>query len=159
MPPTCAYYRAQVFTFEYIDLSYLFGRLITNIYQKTCEVFLLKTVADYMAEALRNLGVTHSFGIIGKSICPIVLKMVDYGIEFIPGRHEASSGFEAAGYALKTGNLGVAFGTSGPGELTCLQQQHMRKLTTYLSYLLPATNPLQSLEFLNVRTPPLFWLI
>lgn len=136
MPPTCAYYRAQVFTFEYIDLSYLFGRLITNIYQKTCEVFLLKTVADYMAEALRNLGVTHSFGIIGKSICPIVLKMVDYGIEFIPGRHEASSGFEAAGYALKTGNLGVAFGTSGPGELTCLQQQHMRKLTTYLSYLL-----------------------
>lgn len=106
--------------FEYIDLSYLFGRLITNIYQKTCEVFLLKTVADYMAEALRNLGVTHSFGIIGKSICPIVLKMVDYGIEFIPGRHEASSGFEAAGYALKTGNLGVAFGTSGPGGTNLL---------------------------------------
>lgn len=76
---------------------------------------LLKTVADYMAEALRNLGVKHSFGIIGKSICPIVLKMVDYGIEFIPGRHESSSGFEASGYALKTGNLAVAFGTSGPG--------------------------------------------
>ncbi|WP_051503531.1 thiamine pyrophosphate-binding protein [Paenibacillus forsythiae] len=81
---------------------------------------LLKTVADYMAEALRNLGVTHSFGIIGKSICPIVLKMVDCGIEFIPGRHEASSGFEASGYALKTGNLGVAFGTSGPGGTNLL---------------------------------------
>ncbi|MBW4082869.1 thiamine pyrophosphate-dependent enzyme [Paenibacillus sp. S150] len=81
---------------------------------------LLKTVADYMAEALRNLGVTHSFGIIGKSICPVVLKMVDYGIEFIPGRHESSSGFEAAGYALKTGRLGVAFGTSGPGGTNLL---------------------------------------
>lgn len=80
----------------------------------------MKTVADYMAEALRNLGVTHSFGIIGKSICPIALKMVDYGIEFIPGRHESSSGFAAAGYALKTGRLGVAFGTSGPGGTNLL---------------------------------------
>ncbi|QUL52915.1 thiamine pyrophosphate-binding protein [Paenibacillus tritici] len=81
---------------------------------------VLKTVADFMAEALRNLGVTHSFGIIGKSICPIALKLVDYGIEFIPGRHEASSGFEAGGYALKTGSLGVAFGTSGPGGTNLL---------------------------------------
>ncbi|WP_052414670.1 thiamine pyrophosphate-binding protein [Paenibacillus sp. FSL R5-0345] len=83
-------------------------------------MYFLKTVADYMSEALRNLGVTHSFGIIGKSICPIVLKMVDYGIEFIPGRHESSSGFEAAGYALKTGKIGVAFGTSGPGGTNLL---------------------------------------
>lgn len=81
---------------------------------------VLKTVADYMAEALRNLGVTHSFGIIGKSICPIALKMVDYGIQFIPGRHESSSGFAAGGYALKTGSLGVAFGTSGPGGTNLL---------------------------------------
>lgn len=81
---------------------------------------VLKTVADYMAEALRNLGVTHSFGIIGKSICPIALKMVDYGIQFIPGRHESSSGFAASGYALKTGSLGVAFGTSGPGGTNLL---------------------------------------
>ena len=73
-----------------------------------------------MALALRNLEVTHAFGIIGKSICPIVLKMVDYGIEFIPGRHEASSGFEASGYALKTKKLGVAFGTSGPGGTNLL---------------------------------------
>lgn len=80
----------------------------------------MKTVAEYMAEALRDLEVTHSFGIIGKSICPLVLKMVDYGIEFIPGRHESSSGFEASGYALKTGNLGVAFGTSGPGGTNLL---------------------------------------
>ncbi|MEK4327605.1 thiamine pyrophosphate-binding protein [Paenibacillus sp. FSL R7-0312] len=81
---------------------------------------VLKTVADYMAEALRDLGVTHSFGIIGKSICPIALKLVDYGIEFIPGRHESSSGFAAGGYALKTGSLGVAFGTSGPGGTNLL---------------------------------------
>ncbi|MBT2290823.1 thiamine pyrophosphate-binding protein [Paenibacillus albidus] len=83
-------------------------------------MYPLKTVADYMAKALHDLGVTHSFGIIGKSICPVVLKMVDYGIEFIPGRHEASSGFAASGYALKTGNLGVAFGTSGPGGTNLL---------------------------------------
>ncbi|WP_339240970.1 thiamine pyrophosphate-binding protein [Paenibacillus sp. FSL R5-0517] len=75
----------------------------------------MRTVADYLAETLRNLGVTHVFGIIGKSICPAVLKMVDYGLEFIPGRHESSSGFAASGYALQTGKLGVAFATSGPG--------------------------------------------
>ena len=96
------------------------GFLLLAIKNTTCGVDVLKTVADYMAEALRNLGVTHSFGIIGKSICPIALKLVDYGIEFIPGRHEASSGFEAGGYALKTGNLGVAFGTSGPGGTNLL---------------------------------------
>lgn len=73
-----------------------------------------------MAEALRNLGVTHAFGIIGKSICPIALKLVDYGIEFIPGRHESSSGFAAGGYALQTGKLGIAFGTSGPGGTNLL---------------------------------------
>jgi acetolactate synthase-1/2/3 large subunit len=80
----------------------------------------MKTVADYLAEALRNLGVTHVFGIIGKSICPAVLKMVDYGLEFIPGRHESSSGFAASGYALQTGKLGVAFATSGPGGTNLL---------------------------------------
>ncbi|MFD1905560.1 thiamine pyrophosphate-binding protein [Paenibacillus rhizoplanae] len=46
--------------------------------------------------------------------------MVDYGIQFIPGRHESSSGFAAGGYALKTGSLGVAFGTSGPGGTNLL---------------------------------------
>ncbi|MGN7411920.1 thiamine pyrophosphate-binding protein [Paenibacillus sp. SAF-068] len=75
----------------------------------------MRTVADYLAETLRNLGVTHVFGIIGKSICPAILKMVDHGLEFIPGRHESSSGFAASGYALQTGKLGVAFATSGPG--------------------------------------------
>ncbi|MDN8590016.1 thiamine pyrophosphate-binding protein [Paenibacillus sp. 11B] len=80
----------------------------------------MRTVADYLAEALRNLGVTHVFGIIGKSICPAVLKMVDYGLEFIPGRHESSSGFAASGYALQTGKLGVAFATSGPGGTNLL---------------------------------------
>ncbi len=80
----------------------------------------MRSVADYLAEALCSLGVTRSFGIIGKSVCPVVLKMVDHGIEFIPGRHEASSGFEAAGYALKSGKLGVAIGTSGPGGTNLL---------------------------------------
>ncbi|WP_145409634.1 thiamine pyrophosphate-binding protein [Paenibacillus xylanexedens] len=80
----------------------------------------MRTVADYLAEALRNLGVTHVFGIIGKSICPAALKMVDYGLEFIPGRHESSSGFAASGYALQTGKLGVAFATSGPGGTNLL---------------------------------------
>lgn len=80
----------------------------------------MKTVADYLAETLHKLGVTHVFGIIGKSICPAVLKMVDHGLEFIPSRHESSSGFEAAGYALQTGRLGVAFATSGPGGTNLL---------------------------------------
>ncbi|KAF4325451.1 hypothetical protein G195_000919 [Phytophthora kernoviae 00238/432] len=46
--------------------------------------------------------------------------MVDYGLEFIPGRHESSSGFAASGYALQTGKLGVAFATSGPGGTNLL---------------------------------------
>jgi len=80
----------------------------------------VKTVAEHMARGLHKLEVTHAFGIIGKSICPLVIKMVDCGIEFVHGRHESSSGFEASGYALKTGKLGVAIGTSGPGGTNLL---------------------------------------
>lgn len=80
----------------------------------------MTTVADILAKTLYDLGVTHFFGIIGKSICPAALKMVDYGLEMIPGRHESSSGFAAAGYALQTGKLGVAFATSGPGGTNLL---------------------------------------
>src|SRR5690606_11424164 len=37
-------------------------------------------------------------------------------IEFVLTKHEAAAEFEAAGYALMNGKIGVAIGTSGPGE-------------------------------------------
>lgn len=75
----------------------------------------MKSVVQILVESLVNLGVSHAFGIPGKSIAPLVLEFGNQDIEFILGRHESGSGFAAGGYALTNNNLGVVVATSGPG--------------------------------------------
>ncbi|MFD2330864.1 thiamine pyrophosphate-binding protein [Cohnella sp. GCM10020058] len=74
-----------------------------------------KRVYTLLVEHFKNWGITHVFGIPGKSISPLMLELESYGIEYVLGRHEAGSGFEASGYALAKKTLGIAIGTSGPG--------------------------------------------
>ncbi|WP_168123231.1 thiamine pyrophosphate-binding protein [Paenibacillus sp. HB172176] len=74
-----------------------------------------KKVYSIIVEHLRNWGVTHVFGIPGKSISPLMLELETQEIEYVLGRHENGCGFEATGYALGSKTLGVAIGTSGPG--------------------------------------------
>jgi acetolactate synthase-1/2/3 large subunit len=74
-----------------------------------------KRVYTLLVEHFKNWGVSHVFGIPGKSISPLMLELENYGIEYVLGRHEAGSGFEASGYALAKKTMGIAIGTSGPG--------------------------------------------
>jgi len=75
----------------------------------------VKNVVQLLVETLVNLGISHAFGIPGKSIAPLILEFGDQEIDFILGRHESGAGFAAGGYALTNNKLGVVVATSGPG--------------------------------------------
>ncbi|MEK3784163.1 thiamine pyrophosphate-binding protein [Paenibacillus sp. FSL R5-0810] len=74
-----------------------------------------KRVYTLLVEHFKNWGISHVFGIPGKSISPLMLELESHGIQYVLGRHEAGSGFEASGYALAKKTMGIAIGTSGPG--------------------------------------------
>ncbi|MDP4096413.1 thiamine pyrophosphate-binding protein [Paenibacillus sp. P96] len=74
-----------------------------------------KKVYTLLVEHFKNWGISHVFGIPGKSISPLMLELENYDIQYVLGRHEAGSGFEASGYALAKKTIGIAMGTSGPG--------------------------------------------
>lgn len=75
----------------------------------------MPTVASSFVHHIKKLGVTHVFGIPGKSIVPLLMECEEQSIQFILSRHESGAGFQASGYALKNQTIGVAIGTSGPG--------------------------------------------
>src|SRR5690606_25732127 len=75
----------------------------------------MRTAASVLAMNFKHWGLKHIFGIPGKAISPILFELLTEEIEFVLTKHEAAAGFEAAGYALMNGKIGVAIGTSGPG--------------------------------------------
>ena len=72
-----------------------------------------------LIDSLRRHGVKHIFGYPGGAILPIYdelyLAEAEGGIQHILVRHEQGAGHAADGYARATGQVGVCFGTSGPG--------------------------------------------
>jgi len=80
----------------------------------------MKSVASLLLEHLKAFGVSHIFGIPGKAISPIVLEADRQGLQYVLCRHEAGAGFASAGFALGSGKIGVALGTSGPGGTNML---------------------------------------
>ncbi|MCM3744054.1 thiamine pyrophosphate-binding protein [Sporosarcina luteola] len=75
----------------------------------------MRTAASVLATNFKHWGLQHIFGIPGKAISPILFELLTEEIQFVLSKHEAAAGFEAAGYALMNGKIGVAIGTSGPG--------------------------------------------
>lgn len=73
-----------------------------------------------LAENFRNWGITHVFGIPGKSISPLMLDVDSTDIRFVLARHESGAGYEAGGYAMFGETLGIAIVTSGPGGTNAL---------------------------------------
>ncbi|WP_036901177.1 MULTISPECIES: biosynthetic-type acetolactate synthase large subunit [Prochlorococcus] len=75
--------------------------------------------ADALMDALRLHGVNTIFGYPGGAILPIydsVYKAEQQGwLKHILVRHEQGAAHAADGFARATGNVGVCFGTSGPG--------------------------------------------
>ena len=73
------------------------------------------TGARSLIRALEELGVTTVFGIPGGAILPTFDALYDSTkLEYVLTRHEQGAGHAAEGYAVATGNVGVALVTSGP---------------------------------------------
>ncbi len=77
------------------------------------------TGAYALIDSLKNHGVKHVFGYPGGAILPIydeVYRAEQRGdLQHILVRHEQGASHAADGYARATGQVGVCFGTSGPG--------------------------------------------
>jgi acetolactate synthase-1/2/3 large subunit len=85
-----------------------------------------------LLDSLRRHGVKHIFGYPGGAILPIydeLYRAESAGfIQHILVRHEQGAAHAADGYARATGQVGVCFGTSGPGAtnlVTGIATAHM----------------------------------
>jgi acetolactate synthase-1/2/3 large subunit len=78
-----------------------------------------RTGAFALIDSLKRHGVKHIFGYPGGAILPIYDELYRAeaagGIQHILVRHEQGAAHAADGYARATGQVGVCFGTSGPG--------------------------------------------
>ena len=68
-----------------------------------------------MARTLRERGVTTVFALPGGHILPFLDASIDEDLRIIDTRHEGAAVLAAEGWALATGNTGVAAVTAGPG--------------------------------------------
>ena len=78
------------------------------------------TGAHIIALTLRNLGVTHIFGIVGIPVVEIAEEAINLGIRFIGFRNEQAAGYAATAYGYLTGKPGVCLVVGGPGVLHAL---------------------------------------
>lgn len=74
-------------------------------------------VSDYIVEYLISRGITDVFGYPGGMVTHLMDSFSKYSDEIKQHVcfHEQAGAFEACGYAQRSGKLGVAFATSGPG--------------------------------------------
>lgn len=77
-----------------------------------------RTAADYMAEALAQVGVKRIYGVVGDSLNGFTdaLRRLKT-IEWVHVRHEEGAAFAAGAEAHLTGELAVCAGSCGPGNL------------------------------------------
>lgn len=83
---------------------------------------------ERVAQTLRRHGVTHLFALTGGHIAPILVAAESAGIRVLDVRNEAAAVFAADAVARRTGHLGVAAVTAGPGvtnTITALQNAAM----------------------------------
>jgi acetolactate synthase-1/2/3 large subunit len=80
----------------------------------------IEKVCAILAKNLKKWGVSHVFGIPGKAVVPLIVEIDNMGLNFVLSKHECGAGYEAAGYSLLSGKIGIAIGTSGPGGTNLL---------------------------------------
>ncbi len=90
------------------------------------------TGAYALMDSLKRHGVKHIFGYPGGAILPIYDELYRFeasgDLQHILVRHEQGAAHAADGYARATGQVGVCFGTSGPGAtnlVTGIATAHM----------------------------------
>lgn len=70
-----------------------------------------------IAQALRNLGVTVIFGLVGIPVAGIAEEAINLGIRFIGFRNEQAASYAATAYGYIRGKPGVCLLVGGPGIL------------------------------------------
>jgi pyruvate dehydrogenase (quinone) len=77
-----------------------------------------RSVADFMAEALKQAGVKRVYGVVGDSLNGFTDALRRLGdIDWVHMRHEEAGAFAAGAEAHLTGQLAVCVGSCGPGNL------------------------------------------
>src|SRR5262245_35480736 len=74
-----------------------------------------RKAAEFLIDALSEVGVRHLFGVIGGSVVPLFTATVGRRTQLSMAKHEAGAAFMADGYARVSGGLGACIATSGPG--------------------------------------------
>jgi 2-hydroxyacyl-CoA lyase 1 len=76
-----------------------------------------KTGAHFIAQAIKDLGVEVSFGLVGIPIVDIAEECINLGIRFIALRNEQSASYAATAYGYITGKPAICLLVGGPGIL------------------------------------------
>lgn len=79
-----------------------------------------RTVAELLADYLRQAGVTHVFGYPGESLVDFIEAARLSGPQVVSAAREASAAFMAQGAAMRTGTIGACLSTLGPGSTALL---------------------------------------
>jgi acetolactate synthase-1/2/3 large subunit len=74
------------------------------------------TGAELLLKCLVGEGVKFVFGIPCPEVDPMLAKLGDYGVRFVPVRHEAAAVHMAEGLYKTTGQASVVLGNPGPGS-------------------------------------------
>src|SRR2546425_12362818 len=79
---------------------------------------MARTVADFITESLKAIGVKRVYGVVGDSLNGFTdaLRRIG-GIDWVHVRHEEAAAFAAGAEAHLTGSLAVCAGSCGPGNL------------------------------------------
>src|SRR5437899_3012790 len=79
---------------------------------------MARTVADFITESLKAIGVKRVYGVVGDSLNGFTdaLRRIG-GIDWVHMRHEEAAAFAAGAEAHLTGALAVCAGSCGPGNL------------------------------------------
>ena len=118
-------------------------------------------------EALIHEGVDTVFGYPGGAIMPIYDALYDYNdkLKHILVRHEQGGIHAAQGYARTSGNVGVAFATSGPGATNLvtgladamIDSNPIVCVTGQVYASLLGTDAFQETDVINITTPVTKW--
>jgi acetolactate synthase I/II/III large subunit len=78
------------------------------------------TGGEAIGQVLKEEGVKYLFGIGGGHVFPLMTGIIGQGIRLIHVRHEQTGVYAADGYARASREIGVCFGTAGPGMTNML---------------------------------------
>jgi acetolactate synthase I/II/III large subunit len=88
--------------------------------EETTDMSPERTVAELLADYLRQADVKHVFGYPGESLVDFIEVARVAGPQVVSAIREASAAFMAEGAAMRTGSLGACLSTLGPGSTALL---------------------------------------